>query len=139
MGRGVHRGFITHEELNKSLGKRNLSGENLDQAFIHIFDAKIALVYLGDKDFKIIFENTDRATLASCSRGQYKWLKNEFGGKTLDATLDKMFKPKTKKKSIVPKMPEVKKEVIAEKPKVPEVKKEKVSPIKKKITDSELL
>ena len=28
MGRGVHRGFITHEELNKSLGKRNLSNEN---------------------------------------------------------------------------------------------------------------
>ena len=44
MGRGVHRGFITHEELNKSLGKRNLSGVNLEQAFIHIFDEKIALV-----------------------------------------------------------------------------------------------
>ena len=38
MGRGVHRGFITHEELNKSLGKRNLSGENLAQAFLHILD-----------------------------------------------------------------------------------------------------
>ena len=25
MGRGTHRGFITFEELNKSLGKRNLS------------------------------------------------------------------------------------------------------------------
>ena len=35
MGRGVHRGFITYEELNKSLGKRNLSNENLEQAFIH--------------------------------------------------------------------------------------------------------
>ena len=35
MGRGLHRGFITYEELNKSLGKRNLSSENLDQAFIH--------------------------------------------------------------------------------------------------------
>ena len=28
MGRGTHRGFITYEELNKSLGKRNLSDEN---------------------------------------------------------------------------------------------------------------
>ena len=28
MGRGTHRGFITYEELNKSLGKRNLSNEN---------------------------------------------------------------------------------------------------------------
>ena len=44
MGRGVHRGFITHEELNKSLGKRNLSDKNLEQAFIHIFDEKITLV-----------------------------------------------------------------------------------------------
>ena len=38
MGRGVHRGFITFEELKKSLGKRNLSNQNLEQAFIHIFD-----------------------------------------------------------------------------------------------------
>jgi len=53
MGRGVHRGFITHEELNKSLGKRNLSGENLDQAFIHIFDEKIALVE-KKSDFKVL-------------------------------------------------------------------------------------
>ena len=44
MGRGIHRGFITHEELNKSLGKRNLSNENLSQAFLHILDSKIALV-----------------------------------------------------------------------------------------------
>ena len=53
MGRGVHRGFITHEELNKSLGKRNLSGVNLEQAFIHIFDEKIALVE-KKSDFKVL-------------------------------------------------------------------------------------
>ena len=44
MGRGVHRGFIPHDELNKSLGKRNLSTENLSQAFMHILDDKISLV-----------------------------------------------------------------------------------------------
>ena len=44
MGRGTHRGFITYEELNKSLGKRNLSDENLEQAFIHILDEKVFLV-----------------------------------------------------------------------------------------------
>ena len=44
MGRGVHRGFITHDELFKSLGKRNLSQDNLSQAFIHILDEKIILV-----------------------------------------------------------------------------------------------
>ena len=38
MGRGVHRGFITFEELKKSLGKRNLSNENLEQAIIHILN-----------------------------------------------------------------------------------------------------
>ncbi len=45
MGRGTHRGFITHEELNKSLGKRNLSDENLAQAFIHILDDKITFYF----------------------------------------------------------------------------------------------
>ena len=53
MGRGVHRGFITYEELNKSLGKRNLSSENLSQAFIYILDGKIALVE-KKSDYKIL-------------------------------------------------------------------------------------
>ncbi len=53
MGRGIHRGFITHEELNKSLGKRNLSNENLAQAFIHILDEKITLVE-KKSDYKIL-------------------------------------------------------------------------------------
>ena len=53
MGRGTHRGFITHEELNKSLGKRNLSDENLSQAFLHILDEGVALVE-KKSDFKIL-------------------------------------------------------------------------------------
>ena len=53
MGRGIHRGFITHEELNKSLGKRNLSSENLAQAFIHILDEKVTLVE-KKSDFKVL-------------------------------------------------------------------------------------
>ena len=53
MGRGTHRGFITHEELNKSLGKRNLSDENLAQALIHILDEKVSLVE-KKSDFKIL-------------------------------------------------------------------------------------
>ena len=51
MGRGTHRGFITYEELSKSLGKRNLSDENLAQAFIHILDEKVTLVE-KKSDFK---------------------------------------------------------------------------------------
>ena len=53
MGRGTHRGFITYEELSKSLGKRNLSDENLSQAFIHILDEKISLVE-KKSDFKVL-------------------------------------------------------------------------------------
>ena len=53
MGRGVHRGFITYEELNKSLGKRNLSNQNLEQAFIHILDEKVILVE-KKADFKVL-------------------------------------------------------------------------------------
>ena len=53
LGRGVHRGFITHEELYKSLGKRNLSMENLSEAFIHILNDKIFLVE-KKADFKTL-------------------------------------------------------------------------------------
>ena len=53
MGRGVHRGFITYEELSKSLGKRNLSDENLAQAFIHILDENVVLVE-KKSDFKVL-------------------------------------------------------------------------------------
>ena len=53
MGRGTHRGFITYEELSKSLGKRNLSNENLAQAFIHILDEKVTLVE-KKSDFKVL-------------------------------------------------------------------------------------
>jgi RNA polymerase primary sigma factor len=53
MGRGTHRGFITYEELNKSLGKRNLSDENLAQAFIHILDEGVVLVE-KKSDYKVL-------------------------------------------------------------------------------------
>ena len=53
MGRGTHRGFVTFEELNKSLGKRNLSDENLEQAFMHILDEGVTLVE-KKSDFKVL-------------------------------------------------------------------------------------
>ena len=52
MGRGTHRGFITYEELTKSLGKRNLSQENISQAFIHILNDKVTLVE-KKSDYKV--------------------------------------------------------------------------------------
>ena len=42
--KGKHRGFITYEELGKSLGKRNSNPENLEKAFIILVDEKISLV-----------------------------------------------------------------------------------------------
>ena len=53
MGRGIHRGFITYEELTKSLGKRNLSQENISQAFIHILNDKVTLVE-KKSDYKVL-------------------------------------------------------------------------------------
>ena len=52
MARGLHRGFITYDELGKALGKRNLTNENVEKAFVHIFDNKISLVQ-KKSDFKL--------------------------------------------------------------------------------------
>ncbi len=42
--KGKHRGFITYEELGKSLGKRNSTNENIEKAFLILVDEKITLV-----------------------------------------------------------------------------------------------
>ena len=52
MARGLHRGFITYEELGKALGKRNATNENVEKAFVHIFDNKVSLVQ-KKSDFKL--------------------------------------------------------------------------------------
>ncbi|MBL4626277.1 MAG: RNA polymerase sigma factor RpoD [Pelagibacteraceae bacterium] len=44
LDKGVHRGFITYDELTKSLGKRSYSQENIEKAFLYIFDNKVCLV-----------------------------------------------------------------------------------------------
>ena len=44
LDKGKHRGFITYEELGKSLGKRNSTNENIEHAFIILVDEKITLV-----------------------------------------------------------------------------------------------
>ena len=41
LDKGKHRGFITYEELGKSLGKRNSTNENIERAFIINVDEKI--------------------------------------------------------------------------------------------------
>ncbi len=83
MGRGVHRGFITHEELNKSLGKRNLSRENLAQAFLHILDEKISLVE-KKSDFKALKKrdstNKDEPKTIEKSDDPIRMYLREMGG-----------------------------------------------------------
>jgi RNA polymerase primary sigma factor len=44
LDKGKHRGFITYEELSKSLGKRNSTNENIERALIILVDEKITLV-----------------------------------------------------------------------------------------------
>jgi len=44
LDKGIHRGFITYEELGKSLGKRHGSQSNIENAILHIFDNKVSLV-----------------------------------------------------------------------------------------------
>ena len=44
LDKGIHRGFITHDELSNALGKRSASKENFEKAFLYIFDNKVTLV-----------------------------------------------------------------------------------------------
>ena len=44
LDKGKHRGFVTYEELGKSLGKRNSNNENIERAFIILVDEKVSLV-----------------------------------------------------------------------------------------------
>ena len=58
--KGVSRGFITHDELQKSLGKRNSNIESLERAILHIFDLAVTLVK-QKSDFKIKEKEQDNA------------------------------------------------------------------------------
>ena len=53
LDKGLHRGFITYEELAKSLGKRHYSQENIEKAFFYIFDNKVSLVE-KKTDFRLL-------------------------------------------------------------------------------------
>ena len=44
LDKGLHRGFITYEELGKSLGKRNSSIENVEKATLIIFEKKMLIL-----------------------------------------------------------------------------------------------
>ena len=68
MGRGTHRGFITYDELSKSLGKRNLSDENLSQALIHILDDLVVLVEKKSDFFSTNVTFSSRIWIKACDK-----------------------------------------------------------------------
>ena len=65
--KGNNRGFITYEELGKSLGKRGGSIENTEKAFIIIADNKITLVekksqYQSNKKKETVSQSEEKGT-----------------------------------------------------------------------------
>tara|TARA_B100000886_G_scaffold336923_1_gene296624 strand:+ start:1641 stop:3503 length:1863 start_codon:yes stop_codon:yes gene_type:complete len=44
LDKGKHRGFVTYEELGKSLGKRNSTNENIEKALLILVDEKVTFV-----------------------------------------------------------------------------------------------
>jgi RNA polymerase primary sigma factor len=67
LDKGKHRGFVTFEELGKSLGKRNSTNENLERAFIILVDEKITLVekksdYQSKKKKEIASQNEEKSS-----------------------------------------------------------------------------
>jgi len=65
--KGKHRGFITYEELGKSLGKRNGTIENIDKALIVLVDEKVTLVekksqYQSNKKKDVVNNTEDKSS-----------------------------------------------------------------------------
>ena len=83
MGRGSHRGFITYDELSKSLGKRRGTQQNLEQAFFHIFDNKVTLVE-KKSDYKVLKKKesatSDEDKLSDKSDDPIRMYLREMGG-----------------------------------------------------------
>ena len=83
MGRGLHRGFITYDELSKSMGKRCRTQQNLEQAIFHIFDNSIMLVE-NKSDYKVLKkkESTsgDEDKLSEKSDDPIRMYLREMGG-----------------------------------------------------------
>ena len=83
LDKGKHRGFITYEELGKSLGKRNSTNENLEKAFIVLVDEKITLVekkseYQSNKKKEV--SNTSEEKTSDKSDDPIRMYLREMGG-----------------------------------------------------------
>ena len=85
LDKGIHRGFITYEELRKSLGKRHFSQQNIETGFLHIFDNKISLVE-KKSDFSLgkkrdsTSSDTEKSKSAEKSDDPIRMYLREMGG-----------------------------------------------------------
>ena len=83
MGRGLHRGFITYDELGKSMGKRCRTQQNLEQAIFHIFDKGVVLVK-NKSDYKVLKKKEsasgDEDKLSEKSDDPIRMYLREMGG-----------------------------------------------------------
>ena len=85
LDKGIHRGFITYEELGKSLGKRHFSQQNVESAFLHIFDNKISLVekksdYSAIKKRESLSSDSQKAKDVDKSDDPIRMYLREMGG-----------------------------------------------------------
>ena len=85
LDKGIHRGFITYEELGKSLGKRHFSQENIETAFLHIFDNKISLVekksdYSSNKKREQTLSDSEKSKNVEKSDDPIRMYLREMGG-----------------------------------------------------------
>ena len=67
LDKGKHRGFITYEELAKSLGKRNSTYENIERALIILVDEKVTFVekksqYQSNKKKEVAVSNEEKTS-----------------------------------------------------------------------------
>ncbi len=85
LDKGIHRGFITYEELSKSLGKRHFSQENIEKAFLFIFDNKVCLVekksdYRSNKKKESSTSDSDKSADLDKSDDPIRMYLREMGG-----------------------------------------------------------
>ena len=85
LDKGIHRGFITYEELGKSLGKRHYNQNNIEEAFLHIFDKKVCLVekrsdYRLSKKKDSTVSETEKVKEAEKSDDPIRMYLREMGG-----------------------------------------------------------
>tara|TARA_B100000029_G_scaffold438329_1_gene454141 strand:- start:1349 stop:3253 length:1905 start_codon:yes stop_codon:yes gene_type:complete len=85
LDKGIHRGFITYEELGKSLGKRHYSQKNIEEAFLHIFDEKVCLVekrsdYRLTKKKETLAPDSDKSKETEKSDDPIRMYLREMGG-----------------------------------------------------------